>query len=446
MSLLMKALEKAAKDRQEGAPSAGGADLTLEPMASAAPAAGTAPVTASSVGLPPRANPGGGAMNRDQSRAASVVNAGRVVPKPGLLSLIAARPVYAIGGLAGMFLAGYGVYVYLQIAHPGLLNNPFGASSVRAVAPPPAPVPAPSASTQGQVTGMPQTSSAPLAPPVLATGDSPPPGAPRAPDTPPPAQAGVGPAATLAAAAAAVATPAGAAPQPKPVPAAPPARPSRADTEPAPADPATADRSGIRVMRGTSGPSINPVLAEAYQSLERGNLEASQRLYNQVVRDEPRNIDALLGLAAISAQQGDGDGATRRYSRVLEIDPRNSTAQAGLLGAMGAADPLAAESRLKQLIAREPTSFLYFTLGNLYAEQNRWSQAQQAYFQAFSMEPGNPDYAYNLAVGLEHLNQPRPALNYYRQAVKLAQARGSANFSVPGAQARIGVLEKSGAE
>jgi uncharacterized protein HemY len=131
---------------------------------------------------------------------------------------------------------------------------------------------------------------------------------------------------------------------------------------------------------------------------------------------------------------------------VLEIDPRNSTAQAGLLGTMGAADPLAAESRLKQLIAREPTSFLYFTLGNLYAEQNRWSQAQQAYFQAFTLEPGNPDYAYNLAVGLEHLNQPRPALTYYRQAVQLAQARGSANFSVPGAQARIGVLEKLGAE
>jgi Tfp pilus assembly protein PilF len=446
MSLLMKALEKAAKDRQEGAASPGGADLTLEPMATAKPASGPA---APSAGLPPRANPGGAATNRDQSRAASVVNAGRVVPRPGLLSLIAARPVYAIGGLAGMFLAGYGVYVYLQIAHPGLLNNPFGASSVRAVAPPPpsAPAPAPSAATQGQVTGLPQTSSAPLAPPVLATGEGQqPPGAPRAPDAPPAVQAGVGPAATVAAAAAAVAAPAGAAPQPKP-PAAAPARPARAaDAEPPPGDGAAADRSGIRIHRGTTGPALNPVLAEAYQALDRGNLETSQRLYNQVVRDEPRNIDALLGLAAIAAQRGDGDGATKRYSRVLEIDPRNSTAQAGLLGTMGAADPLAAESRLKQLIAREPTSFLYFTLGNLYAEQNRWSQAQQAYFQAFTLEPGNPDYAYNLAVGLEHLNQPRPALTYYRQAVQLAQARGSANFSVPGAQARIGVLEKSGAE
>ncbi|MGH7291540.1 MAG: tetratricopeptide repeat protein, partial [Myxococcota bacterium] len=221
-------------------------------------------------------------------------------------------------------------------------------------------------------------------------------------------------------------------------------RAARAE-EPAPA-PTAADRSGIRVQRGSAGPSLNPQLVEAYQSLEGGRLDAAQRGYQQVLRGDPRSVDAQLGLAAVAVQQGNIDLATKHYARILELDPRNSYAQAGLLSVTGVADPLAAESRLKQLIAREPSAYLYFTLGNLYADQKQWAPAQAAYFQAHTLEPANPDYAYNLAVGLEHLNQPRPALGFYRQAVKLAQARGSANFSVPGAQSRIGVLEKLGAE
>jgi len=441
MSLLMKALEKAAKDRQEsGAP--GGGELSLEPITPAAganPAPAAPPIPATPAGA--RATAGGGrgapARDRDQAQAATVMQAGKRSPASGALSFLVNRPVYAIGGLAALFLAGFGVYVYLQIAHPAMLRNLLaGAPPAQPapVAPPPAATqPPPGAVAQGQVTGSAATGpaaapgAAPLAPPVLTTANNPPPAA---------EPAGAKPAAS-AAAAAAVAAGGAAAAAPRP------ARAAEPPPEPAPAQ---ADRGGIRVQRGGSGPTLNPALVEAYQALEAGRLDAAQRGYQQLLRAEPRNVDALLGLAAIAAQQGDNENATKHYARILEIEPRNSYAQAGLLSVTGAADPLAAESRLKQLIAREPSAYLYFTLGNLYADQKQWAAAQSAYFQAHTLEPANPDYAYNLAVGLEHLNQPRPALGFYRQAVKLAQARGSANFSVPGAQSRIGALEKLGAE
>jgi tetratricopeptide (TPR) repeat protein len=108
-----------------------------------------------------------------------------------------------------------------------------------------------------------------------------------------------------------------------------------------------------------------------------------------------------------------------------------------LIAAFGRGDPLSAETRLKQLIVRDPSAYLYFTLGNLYADQSLWAQAQQAYFQAHHLEPGNPDYAYNLAVGLEHLGQARLALGFYRRALVLASARGHANFSRAQAEDRI---------
>ncbi|MDP1717799.1 MAG: hypothetical protein Q8L40_06950, partial [Burkholderiales bacterium] len=104
------------------------------------------------------------------------------------------------------------------------------------------------------------------------------------------------------------------------------------------------------------------------------------------------------------------------------------------------ADPLAAESRLKQLISREPSPYLYFTLGNIYADQSLWAQAQQAYFQAHHLDPANADYAYNLAVGLEHVSQPKLALGYYRRAMQLASTKGRTNFSLPQTQERIAKL------
>jgi tetratricopeptide (TPR) repeat protein len=151
-------------------------------------------------------------------------------------------------------------------------------------------------------------------------------------------------------------------------------------------------------------------------------------------------VDGLLGLGAIALKERRSDDAGHYFSRVLEAEPRNAHAQAGLITLIGRADPLAAESRLKLLLAREPSAYVYFTLGNLYAEQGQWPAAQQAYFQAAQLQPDNPDYAFNLAVGLEHLGQPRLALDYYRKALDLSFRRGRANFDQNLAIQRVGQL------
>ena len=163
-------------------------------------------------------------------------------------------------------------------------------------------------------------------------------------------------------------------------------------------------------------------------------------MYRNALQNDAQNVDALLGLATIAAQRGQAQQSIGFYERALEIEPRNATAQAGLIALIGQADPQMSETRLKQLIAREPSAFLYFSLGNLYASQNQWPAAQQAYFQAYQMQPDNPDYAYNLAVGLEHLNQPKLALTYYRKALELSFQKGHANFDQNRVIERIGQL------
>jgi tetratricopeptide (TPR) repeat protein len=178
-------------------------------------------------------------------------------------------------------------------------------------------------------------------------------------------------------------------------------------------------------------------LMEAWQALQEGRFEQAESLYQSVLKAEPQNVDAVLGLAAIAAQQGRTEPAMRLYERALELEPRNSTAQAGLIAIVGQADPQLSETRLKQLIAQEPSGYLYFSLGNVHARQAQWPQAQQAYFQAYQLQPDNPDYAYNLAIGLERLNQPKIALSYYRKALELRGLKGNASFDPSRVQERV---------
>ena len=139
---------------------------------------------------------------------------------------------------------------------------------------------------------------------------------------------------------------------------------------------------------------------------------------------------------------------------MVDLDPKNAVAQAGLASLAGASDPAAAQARLKQLLASqsadsgnpEQAAALHFALGNLYAGQSRWSDAEQAYFQAQRLAPDNPDYAFNLAVSLDHLFQAKPALMYYQRAQQLLPARGGANLDPSALARRIAQLAAADAE
>ena len=195
----------------------------------------------------------------------------------------------------------------------------------------------------------------------------------------------------------------------------------------------------IQVLRNDTAPQINPGVQQGYQALASGQLGAARQQYEAVLQQDPVNRDALLGLAAV-AQQGNQDAqAAALYLRLLEINPDDGVALAGLIG-LRQGDLVQSESRLKAILERTPESGpVLFALGNVYAQQRRWPEAQQQFFRAYSAVPGNADYAYNLAIGLDRLNQPKLAATYYQRALALAQTSPSA-FDRAAAQQRLGEL------
>jgi Tfp pilus assembly protein PilF len=167
-------------------------------------------------------------------------------------------------------------------------------------------------------------------------------------------------------------------------------------------------------------------VAAGYEALLAGNLAGARRGYTTALASDPANLDAQLGLATVEARGGNFAAASVHYRRVLELDPRNATALAGLASLADFSRPGAIEAQLRGDVERNPqSSALRFTLGNLYAAQARWSEAQLEYFEAHRLDPGSADIAFNLAVSLDHLAQRRVAAEYYRRALAAARTRAT---------------------
>ena len=403
MSLLMDALKRAEASKQEAARAAAGHE--------------TPPVAAGEMSLEPRAAPGAGGTSLPELAAhidaldadlATTPPLRRPPPAPPPrtpsgapeaedLNLAAARnafaakqqeppsrrPMWLALGTLGVAMAGIGAYVVYQMQSlsGGSLTPPaVGPAAVAQrpappVAPPPAPAPA-----------------LPLSPP-----------APQA-DLPriSPSTAAAPPAASR------------------------PAFSSRAESAAAmpPGEERTA-APAIRLTRSRPAPDAN--VEAGYASLQGNRLDTARHDYERALKSDPNNVDALLALAAIAQRQGRSSDADHYRQRALEADPGNPAAQAAVLGSGGGGDPLANESRLKTLLAGQPESGpLNFALGNLYSRQDRWSEAQQVYFNAVAAEADNPDYLFNLAVSLDHLRQPKLAAQHYRLALEAAQRRPAA--------------------
>jgi Flp pilus assembly protein TadD len=328
-------------------------------------------------------------------------------------------PFYITMGCLGAFAVGTVIYFYLQLRppYPMVNANPprqAGEAAVPAVAESKPASGAPAAAGQpipglpsGAASGparAPAPVTAPAAaakPPARVASRSPTPAVPRAP-----------PRARIA----------------------PPAQPAREELARLPTPQPGASRAD---------PQVHPQVESGYAAFLAGDTAGARSAYQQALAENPANRDALLGTAALDVRAGRFESAEATYLRLLQADPRDSYAQAALIALRGGRlDPLVAESRVKSLLAADPGAHvLNFALGNQLAQQGRWAEAQQEYFKAAAAEPGNADFAYNLAVSLDHLRQPRLAREHYLRAIALAEKRG-ASFDLEAARTRAAQLEK----
>jgi len=188
-------------------------------------------------------------------------------------------------------------------------------------------------------------------------------------------------------------------------------------------------------------PRVPVAVVAGYDALRSGDMAAARRNYSAAVAAEPASVDAHLGLATVEARVGNVSAAASHYRRVLDLDPRNATALAGLASMADLSHPESLEEQLRNDISRYPQSAaLHFALGNLYASRNRWEEAQSLFFEALRLEPSSADTLYNLAVAMDHMNQPRLASEYYGRALEASRMQ-TAQFDPARVQRRIAELK-----
>jgi tetratricopeptide (TPR) repeat protein len=200
--------------------------------------------------------------------------------------------------------------------------------------------------------------------------------------------------------------------------------------------------SRLQIETGERLEEKQVLLREAYGAFRAGDHALALQGYNRVLEIDPANRNALLARGAIHVHDGDGAAAIKDYQALLLANPKDSLAMASLL-AVANVSPLQTETQLKLMIRDEPDSpYLNFALANVYAAQDRWQEAQRYYFTALQNNPDDPNYAYNLAVSLEHISQPRAAVSYYRLALENYN-KGLATFSRDAVGRRLEKLANS---
>ncbi len=192
------------------------------------------------------------------------------------------------------------------------------------------------------------------------------------------------------------------------------------------------DASLINITKSKKLEKDNAMLSQAFKAYQDGHYDAAKSIYESVLKSDSDNRDAHLGLAAIAIRENDRQSAYYHYVHLLELNPLDTLSMNALIGLSRSADPIKDESAIKLLIQRGGDfPYLYFSLGNLYAKQKRWADAQQAFFDAYRLDTTNPDYVLNLAVSLDQMGQYSTALDYYKTAIDLSQNSPSRFDPVP---------------
>ncbi|MDT8281990.1 MAG: tetratricopeptide repeat protein [Gammaproteobacteria bacterium] len=203
------------------------------------------------------------------------------------------------------------------------------------------------------------------------------------------------------------------------------------------------NNSSVSVQRTSKSDPIGEKLDAAWLAYENGQYDASEKLYMEVLGREKNNRDALLGLGAIAIHKKEPATARKHYLALLKLDPRDPIASAAIASLHSDKTSIATDEKyLLSMQEKNPDdAHLNFALGNIYAQKGEWKSAQQSYFIAWQQDNENADYVFNLAISMDQLGKRQQALKFYTESLQKSSGK-QVSFSREVARERIKVLSE----
>lgn len=198
----------------------------------------------------------------------------------------------------------------------------------------------------------------------------------------------------------------------------------------------------VKTVRKPRQVVFTELLQSAYAAFQSQDYERAKELYSQVLSYDERHRDSLLGLAATENALGNESRAFQLYQQHLAQNPNDSYAIAGVISLINnRSNAPALLADIQEEIIKAPNKHhLHYLKGVMLSKLTRWPEAQQAFFQAWSLNSADPNYAFNLAVALDQIGESGTALTYYLKAVA-PETLNRIQFSLPAAQERINYLK-----
>jgi len=128
-------------------------------------------------------------------------------------------------------------------------------------------------------------------------------------------------------------------------------------------------------------------LALAAEHHSEGRHDEAARLYREVLRDAPNNVDAMRLLAGVHMSKGNYEEAEAMLRRAVSIAPDFTLAR--------------------------------LDLGRLMHDQHRYREAVECFEQTIELEPLNPKASYLLAASLAPAGRTVEALESYRRTIEI---------------------------
>ena len=202
------------------------------------------------------------------------------------------------------------------------------------------------------------------------------------------------------------------------------------------------NKNNFSIKKTKAEDPVSVLLRDAWLAYNRADYAAAQSAYESVLNREPKNRDAILGMAAIAVKNTDYKKARAGYSFLLKLNPRDQVAIAAMTNLEKLSTDVMDESKLKFILQQQPSAtHLNFALGNYYAKKSQWPEAQSEYFKAWQGNSENADYAYNLAVSLDQLGKTKQALRFYKESLILSSEK-NIGFSKSDVNNRIKIISE----
>ena len=168
--------------------------------------------------------------------------------------------------------------------------------------------------------------------------------------------------------------------------------------------------------------SVSPKFRRARRAHERGELDAAERLYGDILQRNPRHFDALHLLAMLNYQRGELDAAEKLQRAALQVDGARADAHTDLgliLLAMARFDDALAAYEAAHAIAPDDPEALNGR-GVVLLRQGRTHEALASFERVIALSPGHIDALGNRGNVLLRLNRPGEAIASYDAGLKIA--------------------------